>query len=168
MIESQDIRRIMDAIALTLGAPKGDYRLSPFTYSMNFIPATLSATTTSQFIVQNDSAFAICKTTATVSTTAEVFSGNISDTPMYSPFVITLTDSGSGRNFSDNAIPINSLFGSAKEPFIWTVPLIVAPASTIAGALQNLVATSFNVRLAFHGYKIFGNLEAFRRTHEGA
>jgi hypothetical protein len=72
---------------------------------------------------------------------------------------VTLTDSGAGRSLSDNPVPIDSWFGTGMRPYHWPIPKILDPVSTFSTTLQNLTATAWHVRLAFHGYKIFGNIQ---------
>lgn len=155
----QNPRAVADPRAL-----KHQYRLDPFTFVINFLPLAASDTATDDFITQADSGFAICKTSYTVASNVNVFVANISDTPKYAPFVITLSDSGSGRDLSNAPVSINTYFGTGERPYIWPIPKILDPNSTFTVRIQNLVATAFNVRLSFHGYKIFGNVEAFREV----
>lgn len=177
-LNSEDIQAVFRAMAAKLGEPiskvQKDWWLDPFVYSINFVtPNQLaaSATTTLSFIVQNDSAFSICKTTYIASDTNNVAVANLQ--PFGSggasslvEILATITDSGSGRALSDNPIPIDSLFGTGQEPRIWPIPKIVDPNSTISVTLQNLVATARHVRLAFTGYKVFGNVQNWAARHK--
>ena len=138
------------------------FTLDPFTFIINFTPLAASNTATENFITQADSGFAIVKTAFTVSSDVNVFVANISDTPKYAPFLISLSDSGSGRDLSNGPVSINTYFGNGERPFIWSRPKVLDPNSTFTARIQNLVATAFNVRLSFHGYKIFGDVGAFR------
>lgn len=170
-LTQDDITAVMRAIAGKLGEPIGqvkkNYWLDPFTFTTNFVTPnqlTASGTVTLNFIVQNDSAFAICKTTFIVTDTNNAAVANLQ--PFGSggasslvPILVTMTDSGSGRSLMDNAVPIDSLFGTAQRPRIWPIPKILDPNSTFATTLQNLEATARHVRLAYHGYKIFGNIQ---------
>lgn len=145
-------------------ALRHQYTLDPFTFVINFLPLTASNTATDNFITQADSGFALVKTSFTVASDVNVLVANISDTPKYAPFVITLSDSGSGRDLSNGPVSINTYFGTGERPFIWSRPKILDPNSTFQARIQNLVATAFNVRLSFHGYKIFGNVAAYREV----
>jgi hypothetical protein len=78
------------------------------------------------------------------------------------PFLVNITDSGSGRQFSNVDTHIDNWFGSAEWPFVWSVPQVFDPNSNVTMRIQNLVATNFNVRCAFVGYKVFGNVQAFK------
>lgn len=139
-----------------------NFTLDPFTFIINFTPLAASNTDTQQFITQADSGFAIVKTAFTIASDVNVFVANISDTPKYAPQLVTLSDSGSGRDLSNGPVSINTYFGNGERPFIWSRPKVLDPNSTFTARIQNLVATAFNIRLSFHGYKIFGDVGAFR------
>jgi len=152
--------RVMKAVQERYGSK--NFTLDPFTFTMNFLPATLSIITNAQFLVQNDSAFAICKTSIVVTDTSDAFVTNLSDTPKVMPFLITLSDSGSGRDLMDTGVHVDNLFGTAQRPYVWTKIKLLDPSSTFTGRLQNLSATSRNVRMAFHGFKVFGDVNQFK------
>lgn len=164
MADSAD--QVIAAIAARLGQSVGQARklftLDPFTFIINYLPLAASNTATDNFITQADSGFAIVKTAFTIASDVNVLVANISDTPKYAPLVITLSDSGSGRDLSNGAVSINTYFGTGQEPFIWCRPKVLDPNSTFTARVQNLVATAFNVRLSFHGFKIFGDVAAFK------
>lgn len=158
--------RVVRQMAVQSGMSQGHIRknftLDFFTFVINFLPLAASNTDTQQFITQADSGFAICKTSFNIASNVNVFVANISDVPRYAPQVITLSDSGSGRDLSNSAVPIGTLFGPDEFPFPWPTPKILDPNSTFTARVQNLVATAFNIRLSFHGYKIFGDVSQFR------
>lgn len=165
MAEQDQVSREMAArMNMSVRAARKLFTLDPFTFVINFLPLAASNTATDNFITQADSWFAICKTSFTIASNVDVFVANISDTPRYSPQVITLSDSGSGRDLSNLPVTINSLFGSGEWPRVWPIPKILDPNSTFTAKIQNLVATAFNIRLSFHGYKIFGDVGVFRET----
>lgn len=147
---------------MSQGMIRKNFTLDMFTFVINFLPLAASNTATGDFITQADSGFAICKTSFNVSSDVNVYVNNISDTPRFAPFVITLSDSGSGRDLSNSAVAIGTYFGPDQFPFPWPTPKILDPNSTFTARIQNLVATAFNVRLSFHGYKIFGDVSQFR------
>lgn len=161
-----DEDKVIAAIARRLGLSNGQarraYTLDFFTFTINFLPLAASNTDTGQFITQADSGFAICKTSFDIASNTNVFVANISDTPRYAPQIVTLSDSGSGRDLSNGPVSIGTLFGPNDYPFIWPTPKVLDPNSTFTARIQNLVATAFNIRLSFHGYKIFGDVATFR------
>lgn len=164
--EDSIIRQLAAELNMTNGAARKNFTLDPFTFVINYLPLAASNTATNNFITQADSGFAICKTAATYASDVNAYVGNLSDTPKYAPFIITLSDSGSGRDLSNAPVSINTYFGTGQEPFIWSTPKILDPNSTFSARIQNLAATDYNIRLSFHGYKIFGDITAFKRRRQ--
>lgn len=160
--EDKIIEVIANKLRMSSARASRLFTLDPFTFPINFLPLAASNTATDQFITQADSGFAIVKTAFTIGSSVDVFVANISDTPSYAPQVVTLSDSGSGRDLSSAAVSIRNYFGTAERPFIWARPKVLDPNSTFTARIQNLVATAFNIRLAFHGFKIFGDVSAFK------
>ena len=70
---------------------------------------------------------------------------------------IQLVDSGSGRQLMQNPIPVTSFMGTGELPFILPNPRKFLRNSTIQVAFTNFdAAVTYNIRLAFIGYKIYG------------
>lgn len=71
--------------------------------------------------------------------------------------LIQITDTGSGRQLMQDAIPVSSFFGSGMLPFILPNPRLFMRNSTIQIAYTSFeTAAVDDVRLAFIGYKIYG------------
>jgi len=161
-----DADKVIAQIAARLGSSQAKtrkaYDLDPFTFNVSFLPLAASNNATDNFITQADSGFAIIKTCFVISSNVDVFVANISDVPKYAPLLVSLTDSGSGRILANSPVAVNNYFGTAERPFIWSRPKLLDPNSTFSVQVQNLVATAFNVRFAFHGFKIFGDMQAFK------
>jgi len=69
---------------------------------------------------------------------------------------IQLIDSGSGRQLMQNPIPVSSFMGDGQLPFILPNPRLFLRNSTIQIAFTNFdAAITYNIRLAFIGYKIY-------------
>ena len=69
---------------------------------------------------------------------------------------VQLIDTGSGRQLMQNPIPIPSIFGTGQLPFILPNPRKFLRNSTIQVAYTNFdAAVTYNIRLAFIGYKIY-------------
>jgi len=179
MLEPQDLDRVFAALAHRLSAGVADMRaafhLSFFTFNIEFLPATANAFTTGNFIVQNDSAFVLTKTmyTATLTDNQTPVTAVTVPAPattfvvvgISAPFLVNLVDSGSGRQFSNIDTHIDNWFGSAERPFLWPSPQVLDPNSTFTMRVQNLnAATNFNVRAAFGGFKVFGNVRRFKAS----
>ena len=72
---------------------------------------------------------------------------------------IQLVDSGSGRQLMQNPIPVTSFYGNGELPFILPNPRKFLRNSTIQVAFTSFEpggGTTFDLRLAFIGYKIYG------------
>jgi hypothetical protein len=172
-----NLDNIFDAIAHRLSASVGrvkkDFNLSFFTFNIEYLPATLSAFTSGSFIVQNDSAFVLCYTsyiavlatdnkTPVTAVTVPAPATTFMISGLNAPFLVNITDSGSGRQFSNIDTHIDNWFGQADLPFVWAVPQVFDPNSNVTMRLQNLDTISYNVRTSFIGYKVFGNVQAFK------
>jgi hypothetical protein len=120
-----------------------------FVYGTDWLPLVASLTTQNPININGDSAFVILSgvltETATDNTTFLALS----------PLLFQIQDTGSGRFLSNHAVHAGNWFGTAQEPKYWDVPKIIAPNSTLAVSAQNLEATNRNVRVDFHGFKIF-------------
>ena len=150
---------VIKAILHRLSPPRG-LQFDPFDYSI-LIDLDASATDTGQFLVQNDSAFAITSTCYVVTDQSNAAIGEAQPfgsglTTGIADATISLTDTGSGRQLSDARIPVDTLFGTAQRPYFWARPKILPPSSTFQASMQNLLAVAFRFRLVFHGFKIFG------------
>lgn len=120
-----------------------------FVYGTDFLPLTASLTITNSINISGDSAFCILSAVLIESTTANTTFFALS------PVMFRLQDTGSGRFLSNQAIHANNWFGTASEPKYWDVPKIIAPNSTFNVEAQNQEAVDRNLRVAFHGFKIF-------------
>lgn len=121
-----------------------------FVYGIQFLPLTASLTLQGTANINGDSAFCILS-----GVLVETDTGNTTFLAQR-PLLARIVDTGSGRYLSNSQIHVDNWFGTAEEPKYWDVPKIFAPNSTLGLELQNLEATDRNVRVAFHGFKIFG------------
>jgi hypothetical protein len=122
-----------------------------FAYRIEFLPLGANQALTGSFNVQSDSDFVIVARTALILNAA---TGAWLD-PNQAPFLITETDTGSGRQIMDGAVGFAGFFGTGSEPHYLVWPKKIRAASAYTVRLENLSATAFNVRLAFHGFKLF-------------
>lgn len=171
----QDLKQAAQYVRSLLGNGSPAYLLAPFVYHINYLPAVASTTTDGNFITQADSGFAIAETTAIVTDTSDAVVANLQPfgsgvASGFLPFLITMTDSGSGRQLQNLPVPLDGWFGTAQFPRRWPVPFILDPNSQFTVSVQNLSATDRRVRLSFHGMKIFstpgssGAVDAYRAT----
>ena len=123
--------------------------LDYFVYAVNFEPLALSATATQAIQINSDSAFLILAATMVETATDNTtFMAN-------RPLLVQLSTGGAAVNLSNTPVHADNWFGTAQEPKYWDVPKILLPNTTFNVQLQNLEATARNVRVAFHGFKLF-------------
>jgi len=121
----------------------------PYIYGIDFLPATLTATTTGQLQINSDADFACYYLTAT-------FFGVDNTTVLAAPtLTLQIADAGSGRFWSNQAIQMNNWFGTGQLPYMFVKPKLVGGGSTLSFAITNLAGTSYNVRIALHGLKLY-------------
>lgn len=81
----------------------------------------------------------------------------LQSTQIFPNVTVQLTDTGSGRQLMQDAIPITSFFGIGMVPFILPNPRLFMRNSTIQVAFTSFeAAVTPTIRLAFIGYKIYG------------
>lgn len=123
--------------------------LDYFVYGTDFAPLSASATTTRAIQINSDSAFMILSATMVETDTGNTtFLAN-------RPLLVTLTTGGAALSLSNTPIHADNWFGTAEQPKYWDVPKILLPNTTFNVQLQNLEATDRNIRVAFHGFKLF-------------
>ena len=104
--------------------------------------------------IESDSDFILQKMTYEADIAAAAFTFTTRPIPLVT---IQLIDSGSGRQMMQNAIPISSFMGNGELPFILPNPRKFLSNTTIQIAFTNFdAAVTYNIRLAFIGYKIYG------------
>ena len=127
------------------GHPK-DY----FSYSALFLPIAAADTTSFNIAIQADSSFMIQYITRVVNDVANLVFFD------QAPLLMLITDTGAGRVLMDTQVQIENLAGTAQRPFIPPFPKFVQASATLSVQLQNLdPANAFNVRITFHGFKVF-------------
>ncbi len=120
-----------------------------FTYGTDFDPLGVSATTTRAIQINSDSAFLILSATMVeTDTTNAIFLAN-------RPLLVSLATGGAALSLSNQPIHADNWFGTAEEPKYWDVPKVLLPNTTFNVTIQNLEAVARNVRVAFHGFKIY-------------
>lgn len=150
--------RLLQALGLTrypFWFPAGAKKLAMdyFVYGTDFLPlgaaGTATATVANPININSDSAFMILSAVM-VETAVDnmTFLAN-------QPLLCQLSEAGGARNLANTPIHANNWFGTAQLPKYWDVPKILLPNSTFTVQLQNLEATARNIRVAFHGFKLF-------------
>lgn len=123
--------------------------LDYFAYGTDFTPLTASLTLNRSIQINSDSAFMILSATMVETATDNTtFLSN-------HPILVTLGTGGAALQLSNTPIHADNWFGSAEEPKYWDIPKVLLPNTTFNISLQNLEAVDRNVRVAFHGFKLF-------------
>lgn len=124
-------------------------------------PIPVSAQQTDTIQIEADSNFILqklayhCQAPAGTAVAANAL-GLVQSQLIIPAVALQLVDTGSGRQLMQNPIPIPSLFGDGKLPFILPNPRLFQRNSTIQVVFTNLDATNtYTIRLAFIGYKVY-------------
>ena len=137
-----------------LGQTPGAERIKEFyTYEEDFSAIASGASATGNINVQADSDFVLQKLTYH----ADIAAAAVTDSTRVIPNAsIVITDTGSGRQLMESAVPIPSLFGTGELPFILPTPRMFLARSTISLIVANFdAAVTYNIRLSFSGYKLY-------------
>lgn len=123
-----------------------------FGYGTDFTPLAAAGTLSQDIAIQNDSDFLLVTASAIVT---DVLNTTFTATNA-APFLVQISDSGSGRNLFNRAVHFSAVFGDAQLPAWFPFPKLLDRASTLRVTLQNLDgANAFNVRVLFEGIKVF-------------
>ena len=118
---------------------------APIAPSVNNATASIQIEADSYFKIIKGSFFAWVEGTDPESTDA---------TRPIPPITLTITDAGSGRRLTNNPVPVSSYFGDGRLPFIWPIPRIFLPRSSITFSANNLSTTdTWNLTLDLIGVK---------------
>lgn len=123
---------------------------TPITFGVDFTPLAASGQSAAEVGLNANSYFILLAQTRFVTAV-----DNITAVPV-PPITVQITDTGASRAFQNRAIHMENWFGSAQDPFLYPWPVIISPASTLTVTVANLVATAWNIKLAFHGFQAWG------------
>jgi hypothetical protein len=111
----------------------------PYTYSTGPITISANQSASVNINIQIDSHFLVEKLMA-------VRTG---------PALITLKESGIGRQWMNTSVHIDNLFGNSQYPNILPAPRIVARGSSLNITIQDISGASNQIELLFDGLKLF-------------
>lgn len=103
--------------------------------------------------IQADAAFLWTATTyyATTANAAVTVSSTVSPN-----VTVLMVDTGSGRQLMDAAVPLTSIAGDGKFPYLLPLPRLIAPNSNLQCTYTNFdAAAGYNLFVSFHGFKIY-------------
>lgn len=124
-----------------------------FTYSATVLGLAAQATDQASFVIQADSDFKLEKMEFFASIAGAAQDDSTRVIPLVTAYI---QETSSGRYLSDYPIPITSLFGDGRLPFILPNPRIFSSRSTVTITLANFsAATTYDIRLAFTGQKVY-------------
>lgn len=124
-----------------------------YVYELDFAAVAPGAASTASFNVQADSDFLW----TSAAFFADIAAGaQLESTKIIPLMSILITDTGSGRQLMNTAVPITSLFGDGKLPFMLPRQRPFRANSTVTATVNNFdAAATYNLRLAFIGEKGF-------------
>lgn len=130
----------------------------PYDYVVNFLPLVAGATQTGTIQIPNENDFLLVSAAAVVTDAATdlVVQNTL-------PALVTITEQAGGRNLQNRQEHFLNLYGmgtannGSQQPGFWAMPWLLNRGSVFDTTVQLLGATSFNVRIAYRGIKLFGN-----------
>src|SRR5690606_8593628 len=133
-----------------------------FTYAVSFAALAAGASAQGNIQIQADSDF-IWKQASFYADDDNV-DPTFATLP-YLPVNVQITDSGSGRNLFNQALPVPAVFGTGQLPNILPRDRILRARSNITFAVENFspAGTPFNFTLCLIGEKIFKMQGKFQR-----
>ena len=118
--------------------------------------SALAAAGTASAVIQisNDAPFFLTALTYQ----ADVAAAALTESTNVIPLVTALiTDTGSARQLMSAAVPIGAFMGDGKRPYRLVHPRLFQRGTSITVALTNFsAATTYNLRILFIGFKVFG------------
>lgn len=124
-----------------------------FVYELDFASVANGASANASFNVQSDSDF--LWTAGTFA--ADLAAAAVTDSGRIIPLMnVLITDTGSGRQLMNAAVPIPSIFGVGQLPFILPRQRLFRSNTTVNVVVSNYSsATTYNLKLSFIGEKAF-------------
>lgn len=137
----------------------------PYTYGITFT-FTANGTLSGNINIQADSDFVILNTTywSDYEQGGVYNNGNkiTNDTRLLFDGSILLTDTGSGRTMMNQAVAVDSMFGTGQFPYVWSQPKLMRMNSNLQVQVTNFINTQanfpyveLNLYLQFNGLKVF-------------
>ncbi len=124
-----------------------------FTYSTGRVAVAQGVSVVTNISIQADADFEILKLTgyADIAGGAETY-----NTRVIPNALILITDTGSGRQLMNLAVPFFTLFGSGESPFILPTPRLISARSNLQIQFTSFEAVNANnICIDFVGNKIF-------------
>lgn len=137
---------------LIQGEAGGGVRRDFFAYTISFLALAAGTTQEGSIQIQSDSDFELQK----LSQFSDIAAALQTDATRVLPLVtLQITDTGTGRQMFQAAVPIPALFGDGQIPFILPVTKMFSRNASVAFSVANYGPGAYNVRLVLVGSKIF-------------
>jgi hypothetical protein len=127
----------------------------PFTYATNFTNTQFTAgtTLTNNIAIQSDAPFLIQSQTYSADVAAAGQTQNSQTIPLVN---CLLTDTGSGNQLMNQAVPVSQIFGNGQFPYILPEPYLLDARSNLSVQVTNRdAAQAYNLFLSFEGVKLY-------------
>lgn len=121
-----------------------------------------SGQSTGNIQIQSDSHFLIVAGVALVTDATFATVLNSPSNANSTGILCQIVDVAAGFPLSNVPVPLESLFGTAQLPGVWSIPKLIRASSTLQTNLQNLIATARAVRLSYWGVRIYFNIPESR------
>lgn len=124
-----------------------------FVYELDFLALANGVSATQTINIQQEADFLLTKMAQQTDLAAAAITSANQPIPLCT---IMISDTGSGRQLMNTAVPLHNLFGEGDLPFILPRQRIFIASSVINVTLSNYsAATTYNVRLSLIGEKGF-------------
>jgi hypothetical protein len=126
-----------------------------YAYTVNFSALAVGVAQSSNITIESDSDFWCNAITYQADIAVAILTESTNVIPLVT---MQVTDVGSGRNLVNTPTPITNWAGDGKRPFRFTHPRLFQRATSLAVTLTNYAVggTSYNLRLTFLGFKVYG------------
>ena len=124
-----------------------------YVYSAVFLALAAGAAANQNVIIAADSDFVLLGMNAHANIAN---AGQTENTEVLPLCTLAITDTSSGRTLMDQAQPMSSIMGSARQPYLLPQPRLVPAKTVLQMAVTNFdAANTYNLRLSFIGVKVF-------------
>lgn len=126
-----------------------------YAYPLLFASVAFGATANGTINIEADSNFYCTSLAYMVDIAGAVQTDSTRVIPL---MTVLITDSGSGRQLTNGALPINTIFGEADNPARFVHPRLFQRTTSIGVQVTNYSAatTYTNLYLVFTGFKVYG------------
>lgn len=130
-------------------------RDSRFDYSIVITFVTGTDNFTPNIPIQQDAHF-LCVETTYANSLVVCAGGSTVPVFAFGGALVQLTDGRTQKPLQNTRVPVDSIFGHGREPFVWPIPHIFAANSPLGIDITGSVAGMAGgaIRLTFSGYKV--------------